>query len=436
MHRGSWVNILILLLLVPGLTEAQVINEVFASPTTKQWIEIHNNTGADIDLSEYKILDAGAAVNGHGISAGSVGTILPTGEFGIVAKDLTSVSAQYVYKSALGIKTTGDTVILKKASSVLDTVQYTGGLTSGNSLQRLETGWSESAPTPGALNILIVQEASSSTVATTTASTTPREEPQHTPIQASAHYSFVVDTNDTNAKFTVSAGRDRLVATKQELVFKASANTQDQNILYSWNFGDGSTGSGREVKHSYGLAGEYNIVLNAILFDNDAISRARVKVIEPDLVVTESNSEYVSIRNRSKAEVNLYGWQLVGDKVFAFPKDTIISAGQMVKFPSSITQIYSKAILTRSGSSTQPAISSNAIVTSTSAHLHAEEIQKISDQLIELNNELAQLQNTKVATDFVQTETQTTIKESLPAAAAYSENTTWLQTLKRFFLGR
>lgn len=45
--------------------------------------------------------------------------------------------------------------------------------------------------------------------------------------------------------------------------FDASASSDSDGLIadYAWNFGDGSTGSGRTVSHSYASAGSYNVTL-------------------------------------------------------------------------------------------------------------------------------------------------------------------------------
>jgi chitinase len=47
-----------------------------------------------------------------------------------------------------------------------------------------------------------------------------------------------------------------------DVFFDGSASTDDGQIVsYAWNFGDGSTGSGKQAVHSYDLAGEYTVTL-------------------------------------------------------------------------------------------------------------------------------------------------------------------------------
>lgn len=50
---------------------------------------------------------------------------------------------------------------------------------------------------------------------------------------------------------------------EDDVLFDGSASTDPdgQIVSYVWNFGDGGTGSGVRLTHSYGLAGTYNVIL-------------------------------------------------------------------------------------------------------------------------------------------------------------------------------
>jgi len=67
------------------------------------------------------------------------------------------------------------------------------------------------------------------------------------------------------ASSQLALGRDRLGLVGVPLAFKALSNTLDPIPPDFWNFGDGSTGRGRDVEHVYVLPGKYVVVLDATL---------------------------------------------------------------------------------------------------------------------------------------------------------------------------
>jgi len=162
----------------------------------------------------------------------------------------------------------------------------------------------------------------------------------NTPHVSSVHYSASPTTSfQKTIKVEVGAGRDRLGTVGSPLEFVVETNTPSaRNSIYKWNFGDGVEGGGDVVTHTYEYPGEYVVVLNADLPDGRIVSRANVKIVEPELEIISANKEKIEIVNNSKNEVNLFGRVLVfKDKIYPFPQDTIIKAGKKLSFSYKIT---------------------------------------------------------------------------------------------------
>lgn len=90
--------------------------------------------------------------------------------------------------------------------------------------------------------------------------------------------------------FTPSAPTDH-----QNVLFDASTSTAPPNnpiASYSWNFGDGATGSGRTATHSFSIAGAYNVTLTiADSYNRTATTTQQVAVAGgagPTVVLTFS----------------------------------------------------------------------------------------------------------------------------------------------------
>ncbi len=67
-----------------------------------------------------------------------------------------------------------------------------------------------------------------------------------------------------NAKPVAAAGPDRRISIGEETVFDAGASTDSDGtiVTYNWDFGDGQTGTGATVPHSYAKPGTYTVTLN------------------------------------------------------------------------------------------------------------------------------------------------------------------------------
>jgi hypothetical protein len=139
----------------------------------------------------------------------------------------------------------------------------------------------------------------------------------------------------------LSAGRERLGTTGSPMEFRIETNlSYDRNGQIKWNFGDGSEGSGDILTHTYYYPGEYIVIVNAVFPKGTAVARARVVVLEPDIEVVSVKKEYITIRNNSPYEVNLFGraiWS--SDGFFLFPQDTIMGVNQAISFSSEITKL-------------------------------------------------------------------------------------------------
>jgi len=206
----------------------------------------------------------------------------------------------------------------------------------------------DSGTTWSANQVVTISNSSSTstTTSTTEESATTNQSSSDSSDQSSspsAHYSAIpISDLETELKFEVSAGRNRLGTTGSPLEFKVETNVKyTRGNIFKWNFGDGAIGYGVALSHVYEYPGEYAVVLNTSFPEGEAVSRVNVKIIEPELVIVLATPERVEIRNNSKYEVSLFGRALVaGDQVFAFHQDTIIKTGQSVSFGSKVTGLY------------------------------------------------------------------------------------------------
>ena len=329
-----------------------VINEVQYSPTTKQWVEIYNDTERDIDITTYKILDSGASTNGHTIIAFNDGTnLIPKHSFGVIAKapdDFGTVSFP-LFKSSLNIKVSEDKVILKNDSGEISSVNIDGSAIDGNSLQKVSGSWIVATPTPGLAN-----ETSS-------------ENPSNT---ISLNSDSVQDvTQETKSKIIEEPKIKTSITAKNlafvgiPIEFQANAFGYSGEKLqygkYFWNFGDGDS---KEIKlndinmqkftHTYFYPGEYTVSLEYYTnyYGNvpDASNKITVKIVGTDIVISKVGDEkdfFVELTNNTDYDADISNWALSSNgKVFNFPRNTMIGSKKKMIISPKITNfsIYDK----------------------------------------------------------------------------------------------
>ena len=268
----------------------------------------------------------------------------------------------------------------------------------------------------------------------------------------STHYSAALLTNtEADTEFEVGAGRSRMSTVGTPIEFNANTNASyTKNIDFKWSFGDGATGTGQILNHTYTYPGEYAVVLNASGPDGQAVSRTNVRIVPPELSISFVSPERIEITNNSKNETNLFGRAIVsGSQIFVFPKDTIVKAGQRISFGGHITGLTpfgpSNVSLMVVGTEIKP-----QEVLARIEEQRLEQITRMQSQLLVLQKQLADISNQRnsanvttatIASPIVEKlvepkdnkpQTALAIDAVIPETSSNAMNG-WLQTLKRFF---
>ncbi|MCE9548811.1 lamin tail domain-containing protein [Candidatus Nomurabacteria bacterium] len=322
-----------------------IINEIFYSPTSKQWIEIYNDSNDAIDLTQYKILDAGAAINGHGISLCS--GLLSPNSYAIIAKvpeDFSNPTFA-LCKSALGIKSTAeDTVILKINSETVDTVLVPeGSAIGGDSFQLINGSWSGAPPTPGVENITSSNNENSnesSDVENNSSNSTSSNSSS-----SSSKSSKKTETVPLKPKLRIIAPKVVFINTPFELQSEMIGGEKGK---YFWNFGDGNTKETKDVEtfsHTYFYEGEYLISLEHfpknLSKTPDLTAEVMVKVVPMSVSISRVGDQkdfFIELINNTAYEVNVSGWILSSlDKKFIFPRNTVILGKKKIILSPKVT---------------------------------------------------------------------------------------------------
>lgn len=429
--------------------------DLSGTDTGREWVEVYNNGTSSVDLSTYKFTEA---TTNHTLRSISGNPIIGPGEYAILADDSTKFLIDWpsfngnLFDSTFSLSNSGATLTLKDSSAaVIDQITYTssqGANGDGNTLQKTATGWVAALPTPGLINATTGAGPVSTSTAGTASTTANAQVQSSTPIiitttTISTHYSYIPLSDYTATKiYNISAGRDRQSIAGSPLEFKADANIEDKNAIYTWNFGDGSKGEGKLVEHTYEYPGDYVVVVNGLHENDKSISRANVKVVEPKLQVMDANLKFISIKNASTNEINLYGFEVdANGNSFVFPLDTIIMPGKISLFPSKITNLSPTNASEVSIKNKYGNLDLYEEVPVANPDLSVQKVAKIKNKTIAPNIGTTATPSNEVEKLSVRQDNTATVisafnNRKVSSTTPTTLNHNWLLSLKHFFFGK
>jgi hypothetical protein len=340
------------------------------SDTDREWVEILNNGGTPIDLSEksannsrysrWRFREKDSASNHSLILVSGSATIQP-GEYAVITN---SDSALVDFPGYSGALFTASFSLLNSSSEVtmairddnsgldVSTIKYSkdsGATEDGNSLQVNSLGELVAAlPTPGTG---FSHEGDNVSGAESTDASANSPAPDNNTASGSEP-AIAPDTRwSVEPQVFADAGKDRTVVVGAGAVFEGKAlglkKEPLQNARYIWNFGDGATGEGKMVEHTYRHPGDYLVVMEAASGYYSGQDRLKVRAEPSPLSVSSitNGSEYfVELANSSKTNIDISMWGLaLNGKVFAVPKNTFVMAGKKLIFPNEVTGLLVEA---------------------------------------------------------------------------------------------
>lgn len=358
-----YVILLGLLFGAPFLSLAVVrINEIAWMGTEKssygEWIELYNDSETEVDLNGAGLYEEGGKILiisltkkiGHKsyylIERVTPSTPDPISE---IADDMGSFGG-----SGLKNLPGGEYLVLKLADgTTLDSIDASTGWPAGDNntdnggvrtMQLFGDSWITATATPKATNETVSSDKvdDSSATSTEVASKSILSETQtDAVISYSSHSSSVELSHPTEKiKVSLSPGRNRISLSGSPVMFFGKFIDDSGKTVsggfFNWSFGDGVSGSGQQVSHSYDLPGEYVVILNTLLNGEEYVGRSVIKVLEPNFDISGENG-VVYIKNKLSNEVNLKNWKISNaSRNFVFLSDTIILADKANAFNSRI----------------------------------------------------------------------------------------------------
>lgn len=344
------------------------INEIMydlssGSDSGREWIEIFNDGNEAIDLKSWKLSEDDK--NHNAFTSAQGGSVVSAQSHAVITDTPTKFLIDWpnyqgvIFDAAFSLgNTSGKITIKNDTGSDIDFVNYNSGMGAGgngNSLQKNSSAWISASPTPGAQNATVDTEATVNGSGTSSGTTTSTSTDTGTDTSTgtttgtsggggSSYYVYSGSVSLSNYEplsLRVEAGRERLAFLYTPLEFKSYAldsktGKSVYNARYYWTFGDGTSGEGSVIKHTYLLPGEYNVVLNSSSGDDDAVDITKVRVVNPQVKILFADS-YVEFVNENGTDLNIGEWKIRGnDKEHIIPRDTIISVNSSLKIPNSV----------------------------------------------------------------------------------------------------
>lgn len=110
------------------------------------------------------------------------------------------------------------------------------------------------------------------------------------------------------------------------------------NTRFIWNFGDGTAAEGARVFHVYAYPGRYAVSVTGSYNFSAGVDRVVVEAAAAAVSLEAKGDGSLLIRNKSSKEINIGLWSLVdGGASYVIPEDTIILAGEGVRFAPAVT---------------------------------------------------------------------------------------------------
>lgn len=247
-----------------GISISEIMYDAEGSDGGREWIEVYNSSGSDIDLTSYKFFENGVS---HGISHLEGDALLANNSYAIIADNANNFTSEYtgasksqIYDASFSLSNSaGEYLAIKNSEGeAISEITYDpsiGAAGDGNSLQKNNSGsWAASLPTVLAgFAVSNNQNNNEQNIIT-----------QNTNNNSTSSSSNTSTKKETVMHFEFSTPKTIIVGNNN--VFKATLYGDNGELInygeFVWNFGDGTIETVKnlnEISHVYLYAGDYTI---------------------------------------------------------------------------------------------------------------------------------------------------------------------------------
>lgn len=108
------------------------------------------------------------------------------------------------------------------------------------------------------------------------------------------------------------------------------------SVGYQWNFGDLSTSTQKDPVHAFAYPGEYVVTLYASYARHEQTAQKKIVVLPVSFALATNSNGDILLQNNAKYEVDISGYQLVGEKSISIPSRTILLPNATLTIPKKI----------------------------------------------------------------------------------------------------
>jgi len=305
-----------------------------------EWIELYNPDGA-VNVDGWTLTD------NMNLNINLTGTI-PASSYVVLERNRSdggSVVGTPFLNYAGALVNTGATLTLRRSDgSVVDQVvggenwQNIGGdNTTKETAQYTNSGWVTASPTPGAPNATVGSSPSpvSSTPVisnTTQATTNPKSSSSAEEPATRARYAHLPWELDMAIHAPATA------QVNQPVIFRSIVSglgpTHLESLVYTWNFGDLTTGGGSKATNTYAYPGTYIVTLYATFAKREAVAQHTINILPVQFSLARVAGGDLQLYNDAPYDVDISGFELKsGGKTIVFPPRSFLTARSTLTIP-------------------------------------------------------------------------------------------------------
>ncbi len=353
----------------PDISFTEIMYDPAGTDNNYEWIEIRNNA-SQVNLKDWAFCEGkeGSSTKCRPFKEeNNKYFILPRDAFAIITEnrekflEQNSFSGLILQTSNFSLLNSGKEKLEFKdnKNNIIDSIIYNpaSGGKDGNTLCLIGDIWEDcTTATPGLKNNVVETPKEEPKPEETPEEKpkpeeTPEEEPREQPKEKRGFFptTYIRITDFVKGKKRVKAKIEpfpiMLVGVKGRFYGRAFGLTDTEIFTaeYSWTMGDGSKRKNeKEIFHTYHFPGEYIVSLTAKISKFTGNDKKKVKVIVPDIVISNIfyDKNAIEITNNTAYVLDLGRWSISTERQkFKIPRNTFIDSYNSIVFSNEVTRL-------------------------------------------------------------------------------------------------